>query len=127
MEIDVRDMDGPRRDRVLARIRESAARFGAERGVSASIEEINADPPTTCDERIIAAIEQAAADSQLRCQRMISRAYHDTTFMSVVAPVGMIFIPCKGGVSHRPEEYASPEAIRAGIEVLARTLANLAG
>ena len=41
---------------------------------------------------------------------MISRAYHDTTFMSLVAPVGMIFIPCRDGVSHRPEEYASPEA-----------------
>ncbi|MBA3483075.1 MAG: hydantoinase/carbamoylase family amidase [Pirellulales bacterium] len=126
MEIDVRDMDGPRRDRVLNRIRESAARVGQERGVATSIEEINADPPTACDERIVAAIEQAAADSRLTCQRMISRAYHDTTFMSLIAPVGMIFIPCKGGVSHRPEEYASPEAIRAGIEVLARTLATLA-
>jgi ureidoglycolate amidohydrolase len=126
MEIDVRDMDGLRRDRVLDRIRESAARFGEERGVTTSIEEINADPPTTCDERIVSAIESAAADSGLACQRMISRAYHDTTFMSLIAPVGMIFIPCRGGVSHRPEEYASPEAIRAGIEVLARTLAKLA-
>jgi N-carbamoyl-L-amino-acid hydrolase len=126
MEIDVRDMDGPRRDRVLGRIRESAARFGQERGVTTSIEEINADPPTACDERIVAAIESAAADSGLACQRMISRAYHDTTFMSLVAPVGMIFIPCEGGISHRPEEYAAPEAIRAGIEVLARTLATLA-
>jgi N-carbamoyl-L-amino-acid hydrolase len=39
----------------------------------------------------------------------------------------MVFIPCRGGVSHRPDEYASPEAIRAGVEVLARTLATLAG
>jgi ureidoglycolate amidohydrolase len=46
--------------------------------------------------------------------------------MSLVAPVSMIFIPCKDGISHRPEEYASPEAIRAGVEVLARTLAKLA-
>jgi ureidoglycolate amidohydrolase len=119
-------MDAARRDRVLNRIRESAARFGQQRGVTTSIEDINADPPTTCDERIIAAIEQAAADSRLRSQRMISRAYHDTTFMSLVAPVGMIFIPCKDGVSHRPEEYASPEAIEAGIQTLARTLATLA-
>lgn len=126
MEIDVRDMEAARRDRVLTRIRESAARFGAERGVATSIEEINADPPTACDQHIIAAIASAAADSRLACQRMISRAYHDTTFMSLIAPVGMIFIPCKGGVSHRPEEYASPEAIRAGIEVLARTLTKLA-
>lgn len=126
MEIDVRDMDGPRRDRVLQRIRQSAERLGRERGVAATIEDINADPPTACDERIIAAIEKSSADAGLACQRMISRAYHDTTFMSLIAPVGMIFIPCRNGVSHHPDEYASPEAIRGGIEVLARTLAQLA-
>ena len=39
----------------------------------------------------------------------------------------MIFIPCKGGVSHRPEEYAAPEAIAQGVAVLAAALARLAG
>jgi ureidoglycolate amidohydrolase len=111
LEIDVRDMDGPRRDRVLNRIRQSADRF---------------DPPTMCDERIIAAVEKSAADAGHKCQRMISRAYHDTTFMSLVAPVGMIFIPCRDGMSHRPEEYASPKAIKAGLETLAGALAQLA-
>jgi N-carbamoyl-L-amino-acid hydrolase len=57
---------------------------------------------------------------------MISRAYHDSLFMSRLAPAGMIFIPCRGGLSHRPEEYASPEAIARGTEVLADTLAALA-
>ena len=57
---------------------------------------------------------------------MVSRAYHDSLFMSLVCPIAMIFIPCKDGMSHRPEEYSSPEAIRAGIDVLARTLYQLA-
>jgi N-carbamoyl-L-amino-acid hydrolase len=126
LEIDVRDIDGPRRDRVLARIRQSAAKFGEERSVTTQIEEINADPPTTCDDHIIAAAESSAHGAGLASQKMISRAYHDTTFMSLVAPVGMIFIPCRDGMSHRPEEYAAPEAIAAGVEVLARTLAKLA-
>ncbi|MEM1305004.1 MAG: Zn-dependent hydrolase, partial [Planctomycetota bacterium] len=43
-----------------------------------------------------------------------------------VAPMGMIFIPCRGGVSHRPDEYSSPEQIAAGVQVLAATLAELA-
>jgi ureidoglycolate amidohydrolase len=126
IEIDVRDIDGPRRDRVLERIRAAAPRLAEERGVTFTVDEINADPPVVCDEAIVTAIEAAAADAGLSCQRMTSRAYHDTTFMSLVAPVGMIFIPCRDGISHRPEEYASPEAIRAGVEVLARTLARLA-
>jgi N-carbamoyl-L-amino-acid hydrolase len=57
---------------------------------------------------------------------MVSRAYHDSLFMSLVCPVAMIFIPCRDGISHRPEEYASPEAIAGGVEVLARTLGQLA-
>lgn len=58
---------------------------------------------------------------------LVSRAYHDALFMGRIAPVGMIFIPCKDGVSHRPDEYASEEAIRKGIEVLALTIANISG
>jgi N-carbamoyl-L-amino-acid hydrolase len=127
LEIDVRDMDGPRRDRVLDRIRKAAVRYGSDRGVIATVEELNADPPVTCDEHIIAAIEQSAVETGHACQRMISRAYHDTTFMSLIAPVSMIFIPCRNGVSHHPNEYASADAIKAGIEVLALTLAKLAG
>jgi ureidoglycolate amidohydrolase len=126
VEIDVRDMDGPRRDRVLERIRASADRFGRERGVATTVEDINADPPAICDERIIGAIESSVADAGLKCQRMISRAYHDSTFMSLVAPIGMIFIPCRAGVSHHPDEYASPDAIKAGVETLAGAFAQLA-
>ncbi len=56
---------------------------------------------------------------------MVSRAYHDSLFMARIAPVAMLFIPCRGGVSHRPDEYASPEWIGSGVHVLARTLATL--
>ncbi|MEQ8836478.1 MAG: M20/M25/M40 family metallo-hydrolase, partial [Lacipirellulaceae bacterium] len=59
-------------------------------------------------------------------QKMISRAYHDSLFMARIAPMGMIFIPCRGGVSHRGDEYSSPEQIKAGVETLALTMAELA-
>ena len=75
---------------------------------------------------IVAAVTTACEREGVRHQPMISRAYHDSLFMSRLAPTGMIFIPCRGGVSHRPDEYASPEAIAKGAAVLARTLATLA-
>ena len=59
-------------------------------------------------------------------EQMISRAYHDSLFMSRIAPTGMLFIPCRGGVSHRPDEYASPQAIANGTLILAEVLAELA-
>ena len=46
--------------------------------------------------------------------------------VSAIAPVAMLFIPCRGGVSHRPDEYASPQWIGSGVHVLARTLSLLA-
>jgi N-carbamoyl-L-amino-acid hydrolase len=58
---------------------------------------------------------------------MISRAYHDSLFMARIAPVAMVFIPCRGGVSHRPDEFASNEDIENGVAVLAGALAELAG
>lgn len=45
---------------------------------------------------------------------MVSRAYHDSLFMSRIAPTAMLFIPCRNGNSHRPDEYASPEDIAQG-------------
>jgi N-carbamoyl-L-amino-acid hydrolase len=57
---------------------------------------------------------------------MISRAYHDSLFMAQICPTTMIFIPSRGGVSHRPDEYSSPEQIKNGVAVLALTLAELA-
>ena len=45
--------------------------------------------------------------------------------ISRIAPVGMVFIPCRGGVSHRPDEYSAPQEIENGAKVLAGTLAKL--
>jgi acetylornithine deacetylase/succinyl-diaminopimelate desuccinylase-like protein len=56
---------------------------------------------------------------------MISRAYHDSLFISRIAPTAMLFIPCYKGYSHRPDEYASIEDISRGTLVLAETLASL--
>ena len=124
IEMDVRDIDGDRRDRVLAEIEAACAGIGGSRGVRITKRVINADPPAACDARVIAALETAAG--RLKYRKMVSRAYHDSLFMARVAPTGMLFIPCRNGVSHRPDEYASPEAIAAGVETLAGALALLA-
>ena len=126
MEIDVRDINQARRDRVLEKIAEASAEVAARRGVAARTETINADPPAQCAPEVVAALAQACDTHGQRVDLMISRAYHDALFMSRIAPTAMLFIPCRGGVSHRPDEYASPEAIARGALVLAETLASLA-
>jgi N-carbamoyl-L-amino-acid hydrolase len=126
LEIDLRDTRLDSRERALAEIRRTIAEIGPRRGVAIEMGEINADPPADGDPRTIAVAEAVCAELGLRCQRMVSRAYHDSLFMARVSPTTMIFIPCRNGWSHRPEEYASPEHIAAGAAVLAGTMARLA-
>lgn len=125
LETDIRDTDGARRDRLLRSFEETCEKVASRRGIAVATELVNADPPATCDATILAAMEAAAKDAGKTYKRMVSRAYHDSLFMARIAPVAMLFIPCRGGVSHRPDEYASPEWIGSGVQVLARTLATL--
>jgi N-carbamoyl-L-amino-acid hydrolase len=123
---DIRDIDRARRDGVLTALAAATEDVSAHRGVTITTELVNADPPTTCDPAILAALEASAIEAGKTYKKMVARAYHDSSFVSCIAPTAMLFIPCRGGVSHRPDEYASPEWIGSGVHVLARTLAKLA-
>lgn len=125
LEIDVRDVAPEPRDRALAAIHEAILEVCGRRHVEADVEQINADPPAACDPGVVEAIMAACTAAGLHHQVMVSRAYHDSLFMARICPTAMIFIPCRGGVSHRPDEYAAPEWIERGVQVLAETLARL--
>jgi ureidoglycolate amidohydrolase len=125
MDVDVRDTDEQRRNRVLREIEQACALVATKRKLQVRVTPINADAPATCSPRVIDAMVEAAEESGLPYKKMVSRAYHDSLFMARIAPVGMVFIPCRGGVSHRPDEYSAPEEIATGAKVLAATLAKL--
>ena len=125
MEVDIRDTDELRRNGVLREIEKACTRVAAKRNVQVRVTPINADAPAACSPRIIEAAVQAATENGLAYKTMVSRAYHDSLFMARIAPVGMVFIPCRGGVSHRPDEYSAPQEIENGVRVLASTLAKL--
>lgn len=125
MEIDVRDVIGPRRDEVVSKIISYGEQVAKSRAVRWSHEIVNSDPPATCAPKVLNAAESAARKLNLSHKRMVSRAYHDSLFMAEVTPTGMLFIPCHKGYSHRPDEFASAEDIKNGIEALALALASL--
>ena len=125
--LDLRDTDAARRDRVQEEIKAAIEEIARRRGVAVTMETINSDPPAESSPEILAALSAACDTEGIAYRRMVSRAYHDSSFMSRIAPIAMLFIPCRGGVSHRPDEYSSPEEIGRGVTVLARTLATLAG
>jgi ureidoglycolate amidohydrolase len=126
LSLDVRDTNLQRRDAVLRAIELAGEALAGKRGVSMQKELLNADAPAECAPEVREALAQSCAKHELKFVPMVSRAYHDSLFMSRIAPVAMLFIPCRNGYSHRPDEYASPEDIEAGVTILAETLAVLA-
>jgi len=125
LTVDVRDTDLPRRDLVMRTVEDTCNSISAKRHVTVHSELVNADAPADCAPTIIEALSQSCGKHELSFIPMVSRAYHDSLFMARIAPVAMLFIPCRNGYSHRPDEYASPEDIARGTLVLAETLAAL--
>jgi ureidoglycolate amidohydrolase len=125
MTLDIRDTDLARRDSVMQVIERASQNTAAKRGVSIQSELLNADAPADCAPEVRAALADSCRKHGIPFLEMVSRAYHDSLFISRIAPTGMLFIPCRNGYSHRPDEYAAPEDVARGVLVLAETLAKL--
>ncbi|KAF4365785.1 hypothetical protein F8388_003454 [Cannabis sativa] len=126
LEIDTRDINEERRNIIIEKIHQSASAIAKKRQVKLTeFKIINQDPPALSEKSIIKAMEEASKELNLSHKFMISRAYHDSLFMARVSPMGMIFIPCYKGYSHKPEEFSSMDAMSNGVKVLALTLAKL--
>jgi N-carbamoyl-L-amino-acid hydrolase len=82
--------------------------------------------PSRFDPMVPDAVERAALAQGLKALRLSSGAFHDAQFLAPLCPSGMIFVPCRGGVSHHPSEYSSPAQLAAGARVLATALIDLA-
>jgi ureidoglycolate amidohydrolase len=125
LDVDVRDSDLGAREEVVARIVEEARAIAEARGLTLRVEEIVTDTPVTCSPDVVAASVAACEEFQYNYRRMISGAYHDAMILGRRFPVGMIFVPSRGGVSHHPDEYTAPEELDRGVDVLAGTLERL--
>jgi len=126
LQLDIRDTDPARRESVMEAVRRDVEAIRARRGVRVSETLVNADAPAISSPHIVEVIDEVCRGYGVAAKHMVSRAYHDSSFMARIAPIAMIFIPCRGGVSHRPDEYAAPADIALGARVLASALGKLA-
>ena len=126
LQLDIRDVDPVRREAVMDAVRSACADLQERRGVRIVEEWVNADAPTLSSPHIVAVLEEVCREQAIVAKKMVSRAYHDSSFLAQIAPVAMIFIPCRNGVSHRPDESAADADIVRGTCVLAAALAKLA-
>lgn len=104
------------RCRILAQ--ETARAAGCELRFERSYQQ----PAVACEPSLVAALTHAAGGD---APQLPSGATHDASAMADLCPIAMVFLRCRGGLSHRPEEYASPEDMGAAIEVLAQALVEM--
>lgn len=120
--VDVRGVDQDSIQRTLKEIRQAAQGTARVDGVEIEEELLTADSPVALDEALAAQSEAICRQQNRSYLHMNSGAGHDAMHLAAICPTTMLFIPCKGGISHNPAEYAKNEDICAGVEVLAEIL-----
>jgi N-carbamoyl-L-amino-acid hydrolase len=125
LSLELRDLDSEKIQMLYQRIYGEAQRIAQTSGTKFDFKEINVNVPAPTDARIQQLISEAARELGLSTKLMPSGAGHDAQSMARLGPVGMIFIPSIGGISHSPSEYSRPEDIANGANVLLQTLLKL--
>lgn len=125
LTVDLRDLDAATIARFAQRFRDLAADIGIATGTRFSIETTQDSAPALATASVMDAIDAAAGSLGLTRQRMPSGAGHDAQEMARIAPMGMIFIPSVGGISHSPREFSRPADIANGADVLLNTVIAL--
>jgi N-carbamoyl-L-amino-acid hydrolase len=120
--VDLRDMADARIATALDRLRAAADRIGRSTGTTVEVRPRSAVPPVPADPRLLACVRAAADERGLARLELPSGAGHDAQVMAALGPVGMVFTPSIGGVSHAPGEATVPAHLVAGAEVLCAAL-----
>ena len=118
LSIEIRALQMDTIQEVIDGVAEEANTIGNELATPIDLEEFYRSGAAPTDERFRRWIEGAAAEVGLDNHRMPSGAGHDAQAVAHIAPIGMVFIPSVGGLSHHPDEYSRPEDIEAGANVL---------
>jgi N-carbamoyl-L-amino-acid hydrolase len=125
LSLELRDLDAARIQMMYQKIRSEADQIAQASRTKFDFKEINVNIPAPTDARIRSLIDQSAKELGLSTRQMPSGAGHDAQDMARLAPVGMIFIPSVGGISHSPKEFSRPQDITNGANVLLGALLKL--
>lgn len=125
--IDLRNSTDALVDAMAAEVKAFADQVAKEHGVQVHIEMVSSYPAQLFQPECVEAVGRAAAKLGYSHMPAVSGAGHDAVYMAKLAPSGMIFIPCKDGISHNEIEDAKPQHIEAGCNVLLHAMLERAG
>ncbi len=125
LSLELRDLDASKVTTLYETIQREAQAIGSANGTTIRIAAISANPPAMTDARVRRAVGETAQTLALKGVDLPSGAGHDAQSMSRLAPMGMIFVPSVGGISHSPKEYTSPRDCVRGGDMLLNTILRL--
>jgi N-carbamoyl-L-amino-acid hydrolase len=123
--VDFRGIDPAAITETLARFEMEAAAIAARRGVAVEWTSLMRDAPLTVAPEMVTAAEGAARAVGVPWRRLTSGASHDANHMARLCPIGLLFIPCRDGRSHCPEEWAEADHLATGARVLLEMVLRL--
>ena len=123
--LELRDLDAAKIQTLFQKIQAEVAEIEKVTGTKFSFKETNAIVPAPTDVRVRSLIDETAKQLGFTTKTMPSGAGHDAQEIAPIAPVGMIFISSRDGISHSPREFSTPEDIANGANVLLHTLLKL--
>jgi beta-ureidopropionase / N-carbamoyl-L-amino-acid hydrolase len=124
--IDLRNVDNERLDKMDAEIRAFVEKTAKESGLLITLEQVSYFKPCPFEKGCVEAVAKGAKLFGYSSMEVVSGAGHDAVYMARLAPAGMVFIPCKDGISHNEIEDAKPEHIEAGCNVLLHAMLDRA-
>ncbi len=119
--LDVRDVKDAKRRAACAKLRKLAGVVAKRRGLKLSWGIVQETPTAAMDAKLTAVLRKAAGRAPL----LPSGAGHDAAVMSKVCPAAMLFVRCKGGISHHPEESVRERDVAVALDVLTRAVLDL--
>jgi len=124
--IDARSTNSALTRRFVEAVERDSATYAAAAHVErTSLVTLSDAPPIACDPVLREALRRGAQELGLGETDLASGAGHDAAFMSRICPSAMIFVPCRNGKSHAPEEWADREAIARGAAVVLQAVKTL--
>ena len=126
MTVDIRHPEEKALAAMAASLNAAAAAIAADLGLEIAVKEIWHSKPVAFDRDCVDAVRAAAMACGFDGLDIVSGAGHDACYIGRVAPTGMIFVPCAGGLSHNEIESATPDDLAAGCNVLLRAMLSRA-
>ena len=124
--IDSRHPDNLTLDAVERDMRAACAEIAGKAGLTVTVDPVSRRDSVAFDRDCARAVARAADVLDLPWQEIYSGAGHDACNLAMIAPTGMIFVPCEDGISHNERENARPEHVAAGCDVLLQVMAERA-